>query len=131
VCPRGISTLTSLRSLLVHDTMSAFSAANGLPRLDVIFGTTVFLILTHDSIRDIMLSHQHTNTPSPASEGVKRPRWRQRRAVLVDSSWFLDKLVVVVTVVTAQCRVEIATVRPSDGSPSLHAVLCRRNNCPR
>ena len=34
--------LTSLRSLLVHDTMSTFSAANRLSRLDVILSTTVF-----------------------------------------------------------------------------------------
>src|SRR6267154_5170362 len=61
--PLGIKTthprdfgLTSLCSLLVHDTVSAFPTANGLARLDVIFGTTIFrTLLTYDSIRDIML----------------------------------------------------------------------------
>jgi hypothetical protein len=36
------SRLTSLSSFLVHDTVAAFSAANGLSRLDVIFCATVF-----------------------------------------------------------------------------------------
>ena len=54
---RGTSELTSLRSLLVHDTMSAFPAANGLAGLDVIFGTAIFRtsLLTQDFIRDIIL----------------------------------------------------------------------------
>ena len=34
--------LTSLRSLLVHDTVTTFSAANRLSRLDVILRTTIF-----------------------------------------------------------------------------------------
>jgi hypothetical protein len=51
------------------------------------------------------VSHQHTNTPYPASEEAQRARRRQSWAVLVDSSWFLNKRVVtVVTRLLACCR---------------------------
>lgn len=61
--------------------------------------------LTHDSIRDGHVSHQHTDTPSPVSEGAKGARWQQSQAVL-DSSWlFLNKpLVTVVTRLLAWSR---------------------------
>ena len=40
--------------------MAAFPAANGLTRLDVIFGTTIFLtLLTLEIIRDIMILPAH------------------------------------------------------------------------
>jgi hypothetical protein len=55
---QGTFGLTSLCSLLVHDTVSTFPAANGLARLDVIFGTTIFrTLLTYGDIRvrNIML----------------------------------------------------------------------------
>jgi hypothetical protein len=53
---QGTPGLTSLCSLLVHDTVSAFPAANGLARLDVIFGATIFRTLsTYNNIRDMML----------------------------------------------------------------------------
>jgi uncharacterized membrane protein YoaT (DUF817 family) len=53
--------LTSLRSLLVHDTVTTFSAANRLSRFDVILRTTVFHVHVLVCI-SYEIAKEHTGT---------------------------------------------------------------------
>jgi hypothetical protein len=82
---RGLK-LTSLCSLLVHDTVPAFPTADGLSRFDLIFGTAIFDTLKIKVIPSFQhASYQRINIPSPASEEVEMMRCYQRLVALVDS----------------------------------------------